>query len=781
MKICLICMGMGFAGSESVVSGRALGIALLGAQLRANGYETDILDLTLDKEYTDKAALCSKVMNENYAIVGFSIIGPNTWEKSKYVIRALRDIGYSGVIVLGGFYATFEHETIFAETRQHDVDIIIRGEGEKTMLLVANAIRDKTDFSQIRGITYQIDGKTIAMPNADCIEDLSALPFAAEDHVKKLIAIGQPINLQSSRGCYGNCKYCSNRSFYGSNGDSWRYRSAQNVVDEIEMLIKRYGARKFTYVDENFIGLGKTGQERAKQICTEILKRNLDIEFYMECRPNDITEEVASLLSQAGCKLVFLGCESGSTAVLKQLGRGGLTREINIQALSILKKYGIKFTVGFIMFTPYANMEDIKQNLSFLRFAHNQYVENYVRIPTYSVNPFTILLPYKHTKFYEEILQSKNYTTNNDRDYTYICQNAHVELLKRLLIDSRLHEFIHENEKPLTDCEEYYNSKCTHYLVDQFQIDQMNTILDYVSKIVDMVESNNLQLYYSETGNLKKELIKSRKKYLAKIKQAQKEVEQQYSVISVNQQLADEYMYTHIQLGSTNERHTSVKLRIIEHKDETQKPVLVFADNITNHVSNTILNAHKLAELYKVVIMEEQNYCQDFCSDFSQTWGMIIDKYKLIFRYISTNISQKPFDVIGVYSAGMAALVAAYDCHIPLNQFIGYQGIVDFPYLIESGDWKEYFKPVKPDICENGMSLEKLFELFPVLKSWDVCKILSSELFSSIVLLTEKDEVYDRCADHILQMVPEKNIQKIGINALEDVIETIMSSQYTGA
>ena len=139
MKICLICMGMGFVGSESVVSGRALGIALLGAQLRANGYETDILDLTLDKEYTDKAALCSKVMNENYAIVGFSIIGPNTWEKSKYVIRALRDIGYSGVIVLGGFYATFEHETIFAETRQHDVDIIIRGEGEKTMLLVANA------------------------------------------------------------------------------------------------------------------------------------------------------------------------------------------------------------------------------------------------------------------------------------------------------------------------------------------------------------------------------------------------------------------------------------------------------------------------------------------------------------------------------------------------------------------------------------------------------------------------------------------------------------------
>ena len=48
----------------------------------------------------------------------------------------------------------------------------------------------------------------------------------------------------------------------------------------------------------------------------------------------------------------------------------------------------------------------------------------------------------------------------------------------------------------VTDCEEYYNSKCTHYLVDQFQIDQMNTILDYVSKIVDMVESNNLQLYY---------------------------------------------------------------------------------------------------------------------------------------------------------------------------------------------------------------------------------------------------------------------------------------------
>ena len=156
------------------------------------------------------------------------------------------------------------------------------------------------------------------------------------------------------------------------------------------------------------------------------------------------------------------------------------------------------------MFTPYANMEDIKQNLSFLRFAHNQYVENYVRIPPYSINPFTILHPYKHTKFYEEMLQSKNFTTNNDRDYSYIFPNAHVELLKRLLIDSRLHEFIHENEKPLTDCEVYYNSKGTHYLVDQFQIDQMNTILDYINRIVNMVESNNLLLYYSETSNLKK-------------------------------------------------------------------------------------------------------------------------------------------------------------------------------------------------------------------------------------------------------------------------------------
>ena len=781
MKICLVCMGMGFVGSESVVSGRALGIALLGAQLRSNGYETDILDLTLDKEYADKTALCSKVMNENYAIVGFSIIGPNTWEKSKYVIRELRDIGYSGVIVLGGFYATFEHETIFAEMRQNDVDIIIRGEGEKTMLLVVNAICNKEDFSKIQGITYQIDGKTVTMPNADCIEDLSVLPLAAEDHVEKLIALDQPINLQSSRGCYGNCKYCSNRSFYGTNGDSWRYRPAQHVVDEIEMLNKRYGARKFTYVDENFIGLGKTGQERAKEICTEILKRNLDIEFYMECRPNDITEEVASLLSQAGCKLVFLGCESGSTAVLKQLGRGGLTREINIEALSILKKYGIKFTVGFIMFTPYANMEDIKQNISFLRFAHNQYVENYVRIPTYSVNPFTILLPYKHTRFYEEILQSRNYTTNNDRDYTYICRDAHVELMKRLLIDSRLHEFIHENEKPLTDCEAYYNSKGIHYLVDQFQIDQMNTILDYVSRIVDMIESNNLQFYYPETGNLKKELIKSRKNYLAKIKQSQKKAGQQYSVISLTQQQADEFIYTYIQLRSTNERQISVKLRIIEHKDETPKPLLVFADNITNHVSNTILNARKLASQYKVVIMEEQNYYQDFCSDFSQTWEMIIDKYKIIFQYISTNVANRPFDIIGIYSTGMAALVAAYDCRIPLNQFISYRGIVDFPYLIESGDWKEYFKPVKPDICENGMDLEKLFELFPVLKSWDVCKILSSELFPSIVLLTEKDKIYDRCADHILQMMPEKNIQKIGINILEDMIATIMNSPYTEA
>jgi len=494
-SICLIASKVPLGGSEFVVSTRGLGLALIAANLRKHGYVVDIIN-SCSNDW-DSERVVNEIQKKDYYILGFSVMGLEGWKFVKSIIRSLRESGFDGHISLGGLFPTFYYDTIFKDMPNGEIDSVCTGEGELIFLELVDKITKGDNWKDIKGLVYLLNGRMIVNERRRCIENLDELPMAADDEVAIMAKKEYPINMLTSRGCYGRCSYCSNRIFYGEGGMGWRYRSPLNVVDEIEAMVKKYNAHKFSFVDENFIGTGKKGKQRAIAICNEIIKRKLDIEFYIECRPNDITEEVAERLAAAGCKLVFLGVESGSDNVLKELGRGEVTRDINCDALRILNDYNIKATIGFIMFTPETTIQDLKDNINFLRNVFSNQIESSIILPSYSNLPFTVLLPYRNTLVYEKLESEGRIISTNPYDLpVYVFTDPGVELIKRLLVDSNLYKLISSFESKVRIYLSFNLEYQVKKIIDDYEKNQLMLILDFIEQIILMVEMKNMKDFY---------------------------------------------------------------------------------------------------------------------------------------------------------------------------------------------------------------------------------------------------------------------------------------------
>jgi radical SAM superfamily enzyme YgiQ (UPF0313 family) len=129
-------------------------------------------------------------------------------------------------------------------------------------------------------------------------------------------------------------------------------------------VISQWGKTEFYFTDPNFFGPGQRGQERALKISRLIKPKN--IHFGIEARVNDIHEKTFSALVDAGLRDILIGLESGRDESLCRLNKMTTVAQ-NEKALRIIRSYGIKPNVGFIMFEPDASLEDIQINFDFLQ------------------------------------------------------------------------------------------------------------------------------------------------------------------------------------------------------------------------------------------------------------------------------------------------------------------------------------------------------------------------------------------------------------------------------
>jgi 5-methoxy-6-methylbenzimidazole methyltransferase len=341
--------------------GENLGIKYLAAVLRAANVPVDVYEPALAG--LDNAAVATRLSAGCYDVVGLSVMFDSALPNALEIARLLHRPGGAPHITLGGHVPTFNDEVILQ--RSPEVDTIVRFEGEQTLVELLAAVHEPGRWGAVRGLSYRAGGRVVSNPPRPLIADLDSLPYPVRDETSR--HLGDPhYFVVTTRGCPFVCTFCSIPAFYKTPpGAAWRARSIDNVLDELESLVRDRGATAISFLDDEFL-VGRGGKRRAIRLAEGISARRLGLSWSFECRADDVDAELFRQLKAGGLRHVFIGVESGVQRVLDTFDKQ-TTVEDNRRAVGIVRGLGLSLAIGFIMFDPYTTVPEILENVRFLR------------------------------------------------------------------------------------------------------------------------------------------------------------------------------------------------------------------------------------------------------------------------------------------------------------------------------------------------------------------------------------------------------------------------------
>jgi len=343
-----------------------LGIGYLTAVLEEGGYTVDIVDC--QTTHPTQQELEEKFRSLNSDIVGVTS-ATLTYNPALDILKAAKSALPNVVTMIGGPHVTVMDKETFQDSG--NVDIVVRSEGEETMLELAKMVSEgnQKNLSQVLGITFQKDGKVIRNLDRPFMTDIDSLPYPAHkrfDVGKYKILNTTYLPLVTSRGCPFNCAFCAG---YKMCGRGFRARSPKKVVDELEWLRDEFGGGAFAFYDDTFTH----DVARAVAICDEIKARKFDLPWDCRTRVDKVSPELLAKLRSAGCKLVHFGVESGNQQMLN-LMRKGTTVEQNAQAIKWAKEAGISAAISLVIGYPTETPEQLQQTIDFIYKTKPDYV-----------------------------------------------------------------------------------------------------------------------------------------------------------------------------------------------------------------------------------------------------------------------------------------------------------------------------------------------------------------------------------------------------------------------
>ena len=313
-----------------------IGVAYLGAVVHDRGHEVMLIDggLTGLKDITKQV----KEFNPDFiGVTCWTIDRRNVWK----LCLILKKISPTAFLTVGGPHASFYPEHIFVKTKAAAVVI---GEGEETVCELLDALKNGGELARVRGIAYRNkDGNVERTGPRPQIEQLDSIPFPYYRGFKNisfqdysgLAGLPRPTAaIITSRGCVFDCTYCGSVNFWGR---KWRARSAENVLDEIQQLVKGMGARSIYIFDDNF----PVDKKRAMDICRGIIDRKLNIQWACCSHVKMMSEELLEVMKESGCVSIDFGVESGSDTILANINKKQSRRDIE-WAFALVHKVGIR-------------------------------------------------------------------------------------------------------------------------------------------------------------------------------------------------------------------------------------------------------------------------------------------------------------------------------------------------------------------------------------------------------------------------------------------------------
>ncbi len=283
-------------------------------------------------------------------------------------------------------------------------DFGIIGEVENTL---TELLEEKVNLNNIQGIVYKRNNEIIINPPSEEKCNLEKLPITN----RELVNLSDYIDVRSiltSRGCINKCDFCPTYNYWGT----WRGRTAQNIVEEIEYLVKNYNSKKIIFLDDN----ATVDNNRMKQISNIILEKNINVKLGCLASINTYDKETFELMYKAGFRWIHFGIETGSQKILEANNKNfDIENAKNI--IKEVKEIGFRVRTSFIFDLPATKHEDMQKTINFILETEPDEVRGHflsLRLGTTIYNNLSKKnkIPTQYIHSNKPLLENEDYTNN---------------------------------------------------------------------------------------------------------------------------------------------------------------------------------------------------------------------------------------------------------------------------------------------------------------------------------------------------------------------------------
>ncbi|MEE9487356.1 MAG: radical SAM protein [Candidatus Brocadiales bacterium] len=322
-----------------------LNILYVSAALKKAGHATRVFELTPYKKrpvFGDRNRIIKTAFHEAFKefrpdLVGFSAmtINLNLTRELAGIVKSHADTP----VIFGGVHPTVEPEGTIS---MPEVDMVCVGEGEKAMVELADRMEARKDFRDIKSIWVKDNGEICRNPIMPLDDSIDEIPFPDRDAFAPEYYRAEltGANLMTGRGCPYPCSFCQNKFFlevYKGHGSFIRYRSFENIFQEIEQVIDKYKTERFYFSDETFT----MNKERVIDFCREY-KKHFKNPFMCQTRVDCLDEDIVASLKEAGCDHVSLAIEAGNERIRTKVLKKSFKDDQIFKAFDLVKKYDMK-------------------------------------------------------------------------------------------------------------------------------------------------------------------------------------------------------------------------------------------------------------------------------------------------------------------------------------------------------------------------------------------------------------------------------------------------------
>ena len=404
-----------------------IGSAYLAASLRQAGHVARIVDGLGENPFQVTPLFDNKVMaiglrseeiveriQPDTDLIGVSCMFSQDWPEIRRLIQMVRRRLPNVPIVAGGEHITAT--PAFTLDSTPEVDVCVMGEGEETIVELADAVGRGGSFEGIRGMYIRGEGGHRSTGSRTRIRNLDDIPLPAWDLVpldKYLdnglgygVDLGRSMPIIATRGCPYQCTFCSNPEMWTTR---WYARDPEQVLDEIALYMEKYNATNFDFYDLTAI----VKRAWIIRFTNRILERGMKFTWQLPSgtRSEAIDEEVCRLLYASGCRNMSYAPESGSPDVLKRIKKVVKLDRLEASVLSAVRN-GMNVKLNIIMGFPLETRKELGQTIRFL-----------ARMGFAGVHDMSISLfsPYPGSELYHDLRKNGQIPELSDEYFLSLC------------------------------------------------------------------------------------------------------------------------------------------------------------------------------------------------------------------------------------------------------------------------------------------------------------------------------------------------------------------------